>query len=278
MGFLGQTAGMLNRFGIITVLTVSFVALFFYGCEEKAKWYKGNLHTHTFWSDGNDFPEMVVDWYKVQGYDFLALSDHNILLDQEKWVTIGDRKDRLSALEKYKAKYDPAWIESKTVDGELMVRLKRLDEFKPLFDEPGKFLLVPSEEITDEVGDKEVHLNATNIQSLIKPQGGETVLQALQNNVNAVLAQREETGVPMIPHINHPNFGWSVTAEDIIAVENERFFEVYNGHPSVHNMGDERRPGTDRMWDIILTQRLSQGGQIMYGVATDDAHSYHEMK
>ncbi|RYF95469.1 MAG: histidinol-phosphatase, partial [Chitinophagaceae bacterium] len=26
------------------------------------KWYKGNTHTHSLWSDGNDFPEMIMDW------------------------------------------------------------------------------------------------------------------------------------------------------------------------------------------------------------------------
>jgi hypothetical protein len=30
-------------------------------------WFKGNLHTHTPWSDGNDYPEMVVDWYAQRG-------------------------------------------------------------------------------------------------------------------------------------------------------------------------------------------------------------------
>jgi len=25
------------------------------------RWWKGNLHTHTFWSDGDDFPEMVAE-------------------------------------------------------------------------------------------------------------------------------------------------------------------------------------------------------------------------
>ena len=24
--------------------------------DAKPLWYKGNLHTHTLWSDGNDFP------------------------------------------------------------------------------------------------------------------------------------------------------------------------------------------------------------------------------
>lgn len=25
------------------------------------QWRKGNLHTHTFWSDDNDFPEIVTE-------------------------------------------------------------------------------------------------------------------------------------------------------------------------------------------------------------------------
>ena len=32
------------------------------------RWWKGNLHTHSFWSDGDDYPEMIVDWYKTAGY------------------------------------------------------------------------------------------------------------------------------------------------------------------------------------------------------------------
>jgi hypothetical protein len=46
------------------------------------RWWKGNLHTHSFWSDGDDFPEMIADWYKTRGYHFLGLSDHNVLSDQ----------------------------------------------------------------------------------------------------------------------------------------------------------------------------------------------------
>ena len=45
----------------------------------KAKWYKGNIHTHTTESDGDAEPEKVVGWYRRHGYDFLVLSDHNHL-------------------------------------------------------------------------------------------------------------------------------------------------------------------------------------------------------
>ena len=37
------------------------------GTEQQ--WKKGNLHTHSFWSDGDDFPEMIIDWYKTNNYD-----------------------------------------------------------------------------------------------------------------------------------------------------------------------------------------------------------------
>ena len=44
-------------------------------------WYKGNTHAHTTESDGDSPPEVVARWYKDHGYDFLVLSDHNVLTD-----------------------------------------------------------------------------------------------------------------------------------------------------------------------------------------------------
>ena len=44
-----------------------------------AKWYKGNIHTHTTKSDGDEDPEKVCEWFENHGYDFLVLSDHNHL-------------------------------------------------------------------------------------------------------------------------------------------------------------------------------------------------------
>lgn len=45
------------------------------------RWYKGNTHTHTTESDGDSPPEYVARWYKEHGYNFLVLSDHNVLTD-----------------------------------------------------------------------------------------------------------------------------------------------------------------------------------------------------
>jgi hypothetical protein len=48
-----------------------------------ARWYRGNLHTHTTNSDGDSPPAVVVAWYRDAGYDFLALTDHDVLTDPE---------------------------------------------------------------------------------------------------------------------------------------------------------------------------------------------------
>jgi len=81
----------------------------------QSKWFKGNTHTHTLWSDGNDFAEMVIDWYKQRGYDFLALSDHNILQAKEVWMDVKAVEKRRKALgkttmEKYRARFGDEWV------------------------------------------------------------------------------------------------------------------------------------------------------------------------
>ena len=104
-------------------------------------------------------------------------------------------------------------------------------------------------------------------------------MDVLQRNVDAVLDQRRRTGQPMFPHINHPNFGWGITAEELMRIQGDKFFEVYNGHPAVNNEGDLYHASTERIWDILLTFRLAELGlEPMYGTAVDDAHNYHVMR
>ena len=113
--------------------------------EAQPRWWKGNLHTHSLWSDGDDFPEMIVAWYIDHGYDFLAISD------------------------RFKS-----W---------------------------------------------RIHVNASNIQEVIRPWGGETPFEMLQNNMDAVVAQRERTGKLIVPHVAHPNYRYSITPEHLVKLE-----------------------------------------------------------
>jgi hypothetical protein len=105
---------------------------------------------------------------------------------------------------------------------------------------------------------------------------GESVSETIQKNVDALISQRERSGQSMMIHLNHPNFGYAVTAEDLMRIRGEKFYEVYNGHPGVNNSGNEEHASTERMWDIILTKRLAELQlPVMYGLATDDGHNYH---
>ncbi len=239
-----------------------------------ARWWKGNLHTHSLWSDGDDYPEMIADWYKAHGYHFLALSDHNVIADYDRWVSIAKTKGGQPAFDKYLAHFGTPWVETRPGETGLWVRLKMLAEFRVKFEEPAHFLMIKSEEITDRFLTAPIHINATNVQEVIKPLGGHSIVEVMNNTLNAVHEQRERTGVPMIAHINHPNFNWALTAEELSEVEREQFFEVYNGHPTVHNFGDALRASTDRIWDIVLTKRITAGKRVVFGMATDDSHNY----
>ena len=241
------------------------------------RWFKGNLHTHSLWSDGNDYPEMIVDWYARHGYQFLALSDHNVLSQGQTWASVvkADKRAGRDGFARYRKRFGDAWVETRTKDGEAQVRLKPLGEYRTLFETPGRFLLIQGEEITDRFEKKPIHMNATNVLELIKPQGGKSVAETMANNLAAVEEQSRRLGQPILGHLNHPNFGYAITAEELAMVTKERFFEVYNGHPDVHHLGDETHAGVERMWDIINTLRIGEmKAAPVFGLATDDSHNY----
>lgn len=257
------------------------------------RWWKGNTHTHTWWSDGDSAPETVAAWYREHGYQFLVLSDHNRLqqdsiargtlaLSYSQWYPIED-DSRREALDIYRKHFGNDWVQSRTNDkGVTEVRLKTLDEFRHFFEVPGEFAFISGEEITDRFQSHPFHMNAANIHELIEPRGGETPTQVIQNNLNAVLDQGVRSGRNVLAHINHPNFRYGITVEDILPLRyatGEGFFELYNGHHGVENYGDEHRMGLEKMWDVILSKRIAEGdGALMYAIANDDAHSFTRWK
>jgi hypothetical protein len=179
-------------------------------------------------------------------------------------------------------------VEIRETGGQRSVRLKPMDEYAPLLNEPGRFLMIPSEEITstwkraktDTTPEQSgpVHINVTNPREFVAPVAADNAVEIMDKVVDAVLAQRQRTGQPMFAHINHPNWRWGLTVEELMQVKNERFFEVYNGHPGVENMGDATHLGMDEMWDVMLTRRLTDLNlPVVFGVGVDDSHNYHEM-
>jgi len=51
--------------------------------QSKGKFYRANLHGHTNISDGKHSPEEVKAIYKNYGYDILAYSDHDVMINHE---------------------------------------------------------------------------------------------------------------------------------------------------------------------------------------------------
>ena len=161
--------------------------------SESDQWFKGNLHTHTFWSDGDAPPEITIDWYKNNGYDFLALSDHNILSISEKWIKVYDKDPggwppsmTKAKLNDVQNKFGSEWVNTRINNDTLEMQLATLDKLKIKFESANEFILIQSEEISDVYEKTPIHINATNIAEFIPPQGGNSVFDVLQRNINAV--------------------------------------------------------------------------------------------
>lgn len=270
--------------GVVLAVAAASAALGTRGHEPEPRWWKGNTHTHTLWSDGDGAPELVVDWYRARGYAFLALTDHNQLQAEERWFPIKP----ISRLDEARVASLREQFGAERIDvGERGLRLATLDTLRGQFEAAGEFLLVQGEEVTAHYSlpatptarkrDFPVHINALNIDALVPPRGGESPAALMNAALAAVRAEGARAGRPVVAHVNHPNFGWGLDWEDLAEIEGLGFFEVYNGHRGVKQSGDDARPGTERMWDLALARRLASGGGLLYGVATDDAHDYYDV-
>jgi hypothetical protein len=119
-------------------------------------------------------------------------------------------------------------------------------------------LLIPGEEVTDRLPKKPLHVNALGIDEPVRPQGGGSVVEVLQHDVDAVRAAGG------IAAINHPNFGWAFGSAELLRVDGETLLEIASGHPFV-NMGGP--PSAEQMWDDLLT-----AGKRVWGIGVDDVH------
>lgn len=206
-------------------------------------WYRGNTHTHTKFSDDpsdvNAPPAEVANWYKQNGYQFVVVTDHEHLTDVQ-----------------------------------------------PLNDAYGKngdFLVLRGQEITQIVADaqqpdgmRHAHVNGINTDRLIMPipfpTPGVSMAQTYQRNFTEI----EHAGG--IPQINHPNLQWSVRLQDLMALRGPFLVEIWNGYPSSNNLGgaDDKgiaSPSAEALWDSLVST-----GKVAWGVASDDAHAYHDFE
>ena len=186
--------------------------------------YKGNIHTHTTKSDGDEDPIKVTEWYKAHGYDFLVLTDHN-------HRTILDYGNQTET--------------------------------------PETPLMIPGEEVTISIQNNDVavpiHINGIGIERVIEPIEVDGVVSTIQANIDSIKAAGG------IASINHPNYKWAYTISDLIQVNGATAIEVFNGIHDTNVYGSKTRPSAEQIWDGILSS-----GKLIYGVAADDSHHYHD--
>jgi hypothetical protein len=264
------------------------------------RWYKGNLHMHTFWSDGRAFPEEAVGWYKSHGYNFIGLSDHNIFQDNDnKWVTVEDPKKKIRGISsQYAKRYLAAFPNAqtrKTKKGATQVKLKTYKELAATYDSAGEFLLLPAVEATRSTmyssgKNIQLHMNYINLPKLLPSYQKKGFVRAPKNkNISKFIAENaDETkslaatlSRPYIFFLNHPMWVWyDLGPEVLIDNPDVRFFEVCN-------CGSDYKPikgfptdgfDTDRFWDVVNAFRARRGTPLLYGVGTDDTHYYSTEK
>ncbi len=129
-------------------------------------------------------------------------------------------------------------------------------------------LLVPGEEITiREINGSPaaLHINGIGIKSLITPASYESNIDGINDVVEKVNSQGG------LASINHPNYQWWVSVDDIKYSKDAWAFEVFNGHMHSNNEGSLKSMSTEEIWDDILSS-----GKLIYGVASDDAHHFTE--
>lgn len=265
----------------LALLTLSFASL----DAAEPQWFKGNTHAHSLWSDGDDFPEMITDWYVRNGYAFLGLSDHNTLARGERWLdqeAVEKKRKGIGrkVLDKYRDRFGADWVQTRLGEGDKAeVRLRTFEEYRGLFEKPAAFLLIETEEVSAGMDKVPVHINAVNVAEAIQPiKDLATVKDVLRANMQAIAEHAVKHGRPVIAHLNHPNFRWALTAEDLAHVVEDKFFEVFNGHPMVYNDGhpDRAESSMDRIWDVANTIRIAElNAAPLFGLGTDDSHNYH---
>ncbi len=143
--------------------------------------------------------------------------------------------------------------------------LTSVDGLNALHGADERFLVVRGEEVTDAFDGKPLHVNGVNLARQVEPQHGTSILDTLQRTIDAI---RAADGVP---HVNHPNFRWAITPEELRQIRGNKLLEIFNGHPEVNNLGGGGVLGLEAVWDTLLT-----AGTLVYGIAVDDAHVFKD--
>jgi hypothetical protein len=206
-------------------------------------WLKGSTHVHAKPSGDSSEPiDDVMKWYADRGYDFIAITDHNRVSE----VDGGDTRGNVAVH-----------------DGKPLIVLAGIE----LTHNPSGCLPQghPSKRCR-------IHVNVLGVTE--RPTGklewAERKSHQRIDMYQAAIATAKALGGAIV-QINHPQWYWGMTG-DLLAELARRgavLVEVANAQFMTWSAGDKDHPSMDQLWDDVLVQGLT-----MWGVASDDAHSY----
>ena len=141
--------------------------------------------------------------------------------------------------------------------------INNVDALNGVYGKPGSFVVLSGQEITDSFDKKPYHINALGISKVIMPSKLPGAVETLQRNIDEV------NTAGGVAQVNHPNFGWALTADQLIKLQNYSLLEIHNGHPLVNNKGGGGNPSAEEIWDAVLSS-----GKLVFGIADDDSHYF----
>ncbi|MGL4943853.1 MAG: hypothetical protein ACRC46_11770 [Thermoguttaceae bacterium] len=271
---------MFERVVRAVACTVTVAVLVLPVTASAAEWYRGNFHMHSFWSDGDVFPEQAVAWYRDHGYHFVSLTDHSALQTRsDVFREVGKGAVTAEKLAAYRALCGENWVETKT-EGEgdaakTFVRLRPCREFAEKMNEPGKFLVIPGHEQNATIAGVQLHGNLINVAGTVPFQHAETVSESIRRNVAAMKQHAGMHGLNSLYISNHNCWVYfDIVPQDLIDVPEVRFFEFLNCQPTYKPTAGVPFWSPEKFWDIVNAFRLDAGQLPLYAIAQDDTHNY----
>ncbi len=211
------------------------------------RWLKGSTHVHARPS-GDSRTEIVdvIAWYQDHGYDFIALTDHNQVSELPGEVStfgqvaVSAPAQGLIVLAGIELTHNPATC-------------------------------LPAPPLPE--GKCRVHVNALGVTA--RPEGklewaDRKSFRRIDLYGRALITARELGG---LVQLNHPQWHWGTTAALLTELgrRGALLVEIANSQFTAWNDGSisPAMPSVEALWDAALT-----AGVTMWGVASDDAHSY----
>jgi len=134
--------------------------------------------------------------------------------------------------------------------------------------ESAEFIVIAGEEVSSRGAVTDEIIKPVHVSSICS--NGSTVggvdLDGIANTLR-VTVQNVVNSAGALVQVNHPNYRYALTAEDIVSAPHARLLEIANQAESMNNSGDQNNPSTEEIWDALLGF-----GMEIYAVASDDSH------